>query len=369
MLYLQPTSMTETYLFAIWTCAICTADHVPLGRHLGWEESAMSVVPMLSGAVLAQWQMPAVEAIHGIMLWSKIHFRFYPHHSCLYKFPLPTLPGQAKPSTTRNSKLPMTVLPKRASMAVKKSKWQSTDFLGPFHERQVQFLQYQGSKNVARKSGERDQFALFCAMIRTLHFERPSRGAKTLKIWKTTKFSVATRTVEEAHPDCPRKHSTWRKTFDVASAGFASFSIWHIEFLYSHLKGSSSCCGSVVFFFLSVCLFGWVGWLVCWVVDLFGLFLSCFVLVWLGLICFGFVWFVEFVLLLAGFFFFVRLFVWLGGLVGLLGGWWLVVWFSDGLVICWSFDRLVVCLVGWLVGWLFGWLVGWLVSWLVDWFA
>ena len=32
-------------------------------------------------------------------------------------------------------------------------------------------------------------------------------------------------------------------------------------------------------------------------VDLFGLFLSCFVSVWLGLICFGLVWFVEFVLL------------------------------------------------------------------------
>ena len=34
-----------------------------LGRHLGWEESATSVVPMPSGAVLTQWQVPAVEAI------------------------------------------------------------------------------------------------------------------------------------------------------------------------------------------------------------------------------------------------------------------------------------------------------------------
>ena len=34
-----------------------------LGRHLEWEESATSVVPMPSGAVLTQWQVPAVEAI------------------------------------------------------------------------------------------------------------------------------------------------------------------------------------------------------------------------------------------------------------------------------------------------------------------
>ena len=34
-----------------------------LGRHLGWEESASSVVPMPSGAVVTQWQVPVVEAI------------------------------------------------------------------------------------------------------------------------------------------------------------------------------------------------------------------------------------------------------------------------------------------------------------------
>ena len=34
-----------------------------LGRHLGWEESASSVMPMPSGAVVTQWQVPAVEAI------------------------------------------------------------------------------------------------------------------------------------------------------------------------------------------------------------------------------------------------------------------------------------------------------------------
>ena len=34
-----------------------------LGRHLGREESASSVVPMPSGAVVTQWQVPAVEAI------------------------------------------------------------------------------------------------------------------------------------------------------------------------------------------------------------------------------------------------------------------------------------------------------------------
>ena len=77
---------------------------------------------------------------------------------------------------------------------------------------------------------------------------------------------------------------------------------------------------------------GLVGWLVCWVVDLFGLFLSCFVSVWLGLICFGLVWFVEFVLL-----------------VGWMVGCW-VVWFSGGLVICSSFGLIV---------WLFVWLVVW----------
>ena len=40
--------------------------------------------------------------------WSKIHFNFHSYHSRLHKFPSPTLTGQAKPSTTRNSKLPMT---------------------------------------------------------------------------------------------------------------------------------------------------------------------------------------------------------------------------------------------------------------------
>ena len=34
-----------------------------LGRHLGREESGSSVVPMPSGAVVTQWQVPAVEAI------------------------------------------------------------------------------------------------------------------------------------------------------------------------------------------------------------------------------------------------------------------------------------------------------------------
>ena len=34
-----------------------------LKRHLGREESASSVVPMPSGAVVTQWQVPAVEAI------------------------------------------------------------------------------------------------------------------------------------------------------------------------------------------------------------------------------------------------------------------------------------------------------------------
>ena len=55
-----------------------------------------------------------------------------------------------------------------------------------------------------------------------------------------------------------------------------------------------------VFVCLFVWLGGWVAWFVVWVVDLFGLFLSCFVYVWLGLICFGLVWFVEFVLLVGG---------------------------------------------------------------------
>ena len=70
-------------------------------------------------------------------------------------------------------------------------------------------------------------------------------------------------------------------------------------------------------------------------VDLFGLFLSCFVLVWLGLICFGLVWFVEFVLL-----------------VGWMVGCWVVLFcfLAGDLLIVWLFDCLVVCLVGWLVG-------------------
>ena len=34
-----------------------------MGRHLGWGEGASSVVHMPSGAVLSQWQVPAVEAI------------------------------------------------------------------------------------------------------------------------------------------------------------------------------------------------------------------------------------------------------------------------------------------------------------------
>ena len=91
--------------------------------------------------------------------------------------------------------------------------------------------------------------------------------------------------------------------FDVASVEFGSFSFWHIEFLYTHVKDSVvstrvvfivALSFFVLFVWLSV---WWVGWLVCWVVDLFGLFFSCFVLVWHGLICFGLVWFVEFVLL------------------------------------------------------------------------
>ena len=50
-----------------------------LGRHLGWEESASSVVPMPSGAVVVQWQVPAVEAIFRttmVLLYSML-FRAY----------------------------------------------------------------------------------------------------------------------------------------------------------------------------------------------------------------------------------------------------------------------------------------------------
>ena len=39
---------------------------------------------------------------------AKDTFRFHSYHSRLCNFPSPTLPGQAKPSTTGNSKLPMT---------------------------------------------------------------------------------------------------------------------------------------------------------------------------------------------------------------------------------------------------------------------
>ena len=41
-----------------------------------------------------------------------------------------------------------------------------------------------------------------------------------------------------------------------------------------------------VVFCLSVCLFGWVGWLIGLLVDLFGLFL-CFGLAWFDLFWFG----------------------------------------------------------------------------------
>ena len=87
--------------------------------------------------------------------------------------------------------------------------------------------------------------------------------------------------------------------FDVASVEFGSFSFWHIEFLYTHVKdsvvlqGSSSLWLCRFLFCLSGCRFvwlgGWVGWLVCWVVDLFGLFffLFCFGLAWFDLFWFG----------------------------------------------------------------------------------
>ena len=80
--------------------------------------------------------------------------------------------------------------------------------------------------------------------------------------------------------------------FDVASAAFGSFSIWHIEFLYTHLK-DSVVSTRVVFirwlcrflFCLSVCLFGWVGgwvgWFVGWLICLVCFFL---VLFWFGLV-------------------------------------------------------------------------------------
>ena len=82
--------------------------------------------------------------------------------------------------------------------------------------------------------------------------------------------------------------------FDVASVAFGSFRIWHIEFLYTHLK-DSVVSKRVVFilwlcrflFCLSVCLAGWVGWLVCWMVDLFVSFLFCFSLAWFELFWFG----------------------------------------------------------------------------------
>ena len=79
-------------------------------------------------------------------------------------------------------------------------------------------------------------------------------------------------------------------TFDVASAGFASFSIWHIEFLYSHLKDSVVSkrvvfilwlCRFFCFVCLSVCLAGWVGWFVGWLICLVCFFL---VLFWFGLV-------------------------------------------------------------------------------------
>ena len=65
--------------------------------------------------------------------------------------------------------------------------------------------------------------------------------------------------------------------FDVASAAFGSFNIWHIEFLYTHLK-DLVVSTRVVFilwlcrflFCLSVCLFGWVGEWVGWLVGLLG---------------------------------------------------------------------------------------------------
>ena len=53
---------------------------------------------------------------------------------------------------------------------------------------------------------------------------------------------------------------------------------------------------ALLFFVLFVCRFvclgGWVGWFVGWLICL-----VCYVLISLGLICFGLVWFVEFVLL------------------------------------------------------------------------
>ena len=46
-------------------CRSCGAGRALfcLKRHLGREESASSVVPLPSGAVVTQWQVPAVEAI------------------------------------------------------------------------------------------------------------------------------------------------------------------------------------------------------------------------------------------------------------------------------------------------------------------
>ena len=77
----------------------------------------------------------------------------------------------------------------------------------------------------------------------------------------------------------------------MASAAFGSFRIWHIEFLYTHLK-DSVVSKRVVFirwlcrflFCLSVRLFGWVGGLVGWFVGWL-ICLVCFFLVlfWCGL--------------------------------------------------------------------------------------
>ena len=65
--------------------------------------------------------------------------------------------------------------------------------------------------------------------------------------------------------------------FDVASAAFGSFSIWHVEFLYEHVK-DSVVSTRVVFivwlcrflFCLSGCLFVWLGGWVGWLVGLLG---------------------------------------------------------------------------------------------------
>ena len=80
--------------------------------------------------------------------------------------------------------------------------------------------------------------------------------------------------------------------FDVASVEFGSFSFWHIEFLYTHVRDSVVSTRVVFivalsFFFvgLAVGLFGWVGWLVGWFVGWL-ICLVCFFLVlfWFGLV-------------------------------------------------------------------------------------